>query len=148
MTTSPAGRKLIESFEGYRAEAYLPTPNDVPTIGYGHTHEVKMGDTCTQEQADEFLAEDLRAAELAIETLVTVPLDQNQFDALVSFQFNTGWLGHPGCSLVRALNAGNYALADADFSLYDEASGRVLTGLLRRRKAEAALFNTPVEVTT
>ena len=81
MTTSPAGIALIKSFEQCRLVAYRPTPNDVPTIGWGHTDGVKMGDTCTQEQADDWLPEDVRAAELAIETTVMCPLDQNQFDA-------------------------------------------------------------------
>jgi len=75
---------------------------------------------------------------------VKVPLNQNQFDAIVSFQFNTGWLSHPHCSLLEALNKGQYEIADDDFMLYDRSSGVVLVGLDNRRKAEAKLFKTPI----
>ena len=83
---------------------------------------------------------DLAVAENAVRRSVQFPLNQNQFDALVSFQFNTGWLAHPHCSLLNALNAGNYRLADEDFMLYDRSQGKVLAGLDRRRAAEMALF--------
>lgn len=163
MQTGDKGLALIKSFEGCILQSYDDADDHVVnlgdivrgtlTIGWGHTSAagppvVISGMVMTQAEADATLAADLKPVEVEVAKYIVVGLNQNQFDALVSFQFNTGWLGHPGCSLVRALNAGNYALADADFSLYDEASGRVLTGLLRRRKAEAALFNTPVEVTT
>lgn len=159
MKTSSAGRDLIESFEGLFLEAYddhndhIVRPGDhiigTLTIGYGHTSvagppRVYVGQSITKEDADAILASDLAAVEIEVSHLVKVPINQNQFDALVSFQFNTGWLSHPNCSLLNALNHGNYAMADADFMLYDRASGQVLTGLLKRRSAEKNLFNTPV----
>jgi lysozyme len=140
MTTSPNGRKLIESFEGLRTSAYLPTPHDVPTIGYGHTDGVKMGDTCTQEQADAFLEEDLRAAELAIECMVAVPLNQNQFDALVSFVFNVGAHAFETSTLLRLLNEGDYAGAANQFLVWRKQNGVTLPGLVARRTKERALF--------
>lgn len=146
MKTSDAGRKMIEDFEGCILHAY----NDgtgTPTIGYGHTSAagppfVTMGMKIDEGEADQFLASDLGRVESTVSDLIEVALSQTQFDALVSFQFNTGWLGHPGCSLRKALNGGNYKLAGSDFMLYDEASGRVLTGLLRRRQTERMLFLT------
>ena len=159
MKTSVNGRRLIDQFEGCILQAY-DDANDrivrmgqrvhgVLTIGYGHTSaagapRVYVGQTITKEEADAILTSDLMSVELEVNHLVKVPLNQNQFDALVSFQFNTGWLAHHNCSLLRALNARNYTLADHDFMLYDMASGRVESGLIRRRAAEMRLFNTPV----
>jgi lysozyme len=157
--TGPKGRALIEGFEGLILEAYDDANDHIVrpgqqvrgtlTIGYGHTSaagppRVYVGQIIAADQADAILAADLASVELEVEHLVKVPLNQNQFDALVSFQFNTGWLAHPNCSLLRALNAGNYNLGAADFMLYDMASGHVLSGLVRRRAAEKALFLTPV----
>ena len=142
METSAAGRALIESFEGLRLDAYLPTPNDVPTIGYGHTDGVKLGDVCTQADADEFLSEDLRAFELAVEMCVSVELTQNQYDALVSFVFNVGAGNFKSSTLLRLLNAGNVQGAADQFLVWDRQAGIVLPGLLKRRTAERALFLT------
>jgi len=89
MDYSPDGLKLTQSFEGCRLKAYLDSVG-VPTIGYGHTHGVTMGMTCTQEQADAWLQEDTQGAVQAVNNLVTVPLTQQQFDALVDFTFNLG----------------------------------------------------------
>ena len=159
MKTSNNGRKLIEQFEGCILQAYDDASDHIVkpgqyvhgtlTIGYGHTDaagppKVFIGQTITQEQADAILSTDLVSVELEVSKLVDVALNQNQFDALVSFQFNTGWLGHPNCSLLKALNSGNYNLADEDFMLYDRAQGKVLAGLTRRRKAEKDLFHTPI----
>lgn len=159
MRTSPAGRKFIEGFEGLFLKAYDDANDHIVqpgqhvigtlTIGYGHTSaagppRVYVGQVITQVTADIILGSDLTAVEIEVAHLVKVPLNQNQFDALVSFQFNTGWLAHPNCSLLRTLNAGNYQLADNDFMLYDMASGKVLTGLVRRRTAEKQMFSNPV----
>lgn len=116
------------------------------TIGYGHTNaagppRVHEGMIITKEQADQILAADLASVEIEVAHLIKVPLNQQQFDALVSFQFNVGWLGKSTCSLTRALNAKNYALADEDFMLYDRSGGQVLRGLVRRRHGEAVMFN-------
>lgn len=156
MKTSDIGRKLIEDFEGCILQAYDDASDHIVkagqyvhgtlTIGYGHTDaagppKVYIGQIITKEQADLILSTDLQSVELEVEHLVKVTLNQNQFDALVSFQFNTGWLGHQHCSLLNALNSGNYNLADEDFMLYDRAQGKVLAGLDRRRKAEKDLFH-------
>ena len=157
MKTSDAGRKtLIEDFEGLFLQAYddhndhVVKPGEhvigVLTIGYGHTDaagppKVYIGQTISHADADAILAADLASVEIEVSHLVRVPLNQNQFDALVSFQFNTGWLAHPHCSLLAALNAENYALAEKDFMLYDMASGKHLPGLTRRRAAERSWFH-------
>src|SRR5262249_493435 len=115
------------------------------TIGYGHTDKagpprVYAGMIITNQQADDILSADLASVEIEVDHLVKVPLNQNQFDALVSFQYNTGWLAHPHCSLLDALNRGDYRLADRDFILYNRANGKVLEGLVTRRQAEMKLF--------
>lgn len=156
---SPNGRKMCEEFEGCILQAYDDASDHIVktgqyvhgtlTIGYGHTDaagppKVYIGQTITKEQADQILSVDLLSVELEVKLLVKVKLNQNQLDALVDFQFNTGWLGHQHCSLLNALNAGNYQLADQDFMLYDRAQGKVLKGLSKRRQAEKDLFHTPV----
>jgi len=155
MMTSDKGRAFIESYEGLFLRAYDDYNDHIVkpgqevrgtlTIGYGHTSaagkpEVYVGQEITVDDADDILKSDLAAVEHEVSQYIKVPLTQQQFDALVSFQFNTGWLAHPHCSLTGALNEGNYNLAARDFALYDIASGRVLSGLVRRRKAEHDIF--------
>jgi len=156
-----ARKTVTEPFEGLILGAYddyddkILKPGQIIrgtlTIGYGHTNaaglpKVFIGQIITKEQADSILSSDLLAVEKEVKKYVTVALNQNQYDALVDFQFNCGWLGHPHCSLLNALNSGNYELADEDFMLYDRAQGKILIGLDRRRTAEKALFHTPVAV--
>jgi lysozyme len=142
MEYSPDGLKLTESFEGCRLAAYLDSVG-VPTIGYGHTHGVAMGMTCTQEQAEQWLQQDVQVAVQAVNNLVTVPLTQQQFDALVDFTFNLGSGALQHSTLLRLLNSGNYQGAAGEFEKWDKAGGKVLPGLLRRRQAERDMFNTP-----
>ena len=101
MKTSPIGRKLIQSFEGYRSEAYL-CPAGVWTIGYGHTRDVKQGDICTKEEADMFLQDDLKTAEDAVNAQ-NLKIGQLQFDALVSFVFNVGTANFNKSTLLKKL---------------------------------------------
>lgn len=140
MSTSPAGRAFIESFESFRPTAYLPTRNDVPTIGYGHTHDVRTGDTCTVAQADALLGEDLFVCEHVIDNSVTAPLNQNQYDALISFVFNVGAGAFSGSTLRKLLNEDDFEGAAEQFLVWDHQAGIVLPGLLRRRQAERELF--------
>jgi lysozyme len=153
-----AGLALIKSFEGLFLKAYDDFNDHIVqpgqhvrgtlTIGWGHTTaagppKVYVGQEITADEAEAILEADLVSVSLEVSHLVKVPLNQNQFDALDSFQYNTGWLGHPNCSLLHALNSGNYALAESDFMLYDRGNGQVLQGLVRRRKAELELFHKP-----
>ena len=89
MKTSQRGINLIKQYESFRAEAYR-CPAGVWTIGYGHTRDVKSGDKITEPEALKLLRQDVQTAEKAVSTLVKKPLDQNRFDALVSFVYNTG----------------------------------------------------------
>lgn len=142
MKTSSAGRKFIEQWEGL----FLHTYNDgvgVPTIGYGHTTAagppaVHYGMTITEHQADELLAADLHSVEVDVNRLVKVPLTQNQFDALVSFHFNTGGLGRS--SVLKAVNAKHWSEVPHDLNLWVKGGGHVMLGLVRRRAAEGKLF--------
>lgn len=139
MKTSQTGLELIKQFETLETNAYL-CPAGIPTIGYGHTHGVSMGDKCTTQQADAWLQEDCLVAELTIGANVKVPLSQNQFDALVSFIFNLGSGNFAGSTLLKKLNAGDYAGAAEEFGKWVSAGGRKLGGLVMRRAAEKALF--------
>lgn len=146
MQTSANGRRFIEQFEGL----FLHTYNDgtgVLTIGYGHTTpagppKVLPGMTITKPQADQILSADLASVEADVNRVVTVAINQNQFDALVSFHFNTGAL--PRSNVLRAVNNKQFDAVPTDLNMWCHAGGRVLLGLMRRRKAEGALFLTPV----
>lgn len=144
---SPVGLKLIRESEGLFLKAYR-CPAGVLTIGYGSTNrrgkhpELKPGLRITKEQAEAMLLEDLIDYENDIKRLVKVPLTQNQFDALVSWQFNTGALAKS--TLLKVLNKGNYAAVPAQLMLWTKATvdGKKveLKGLVTRRRAEAALW--------
>jgi lysozyme len=141
MTTSPAGRKLIESFEGCRLTAYQDQ-RGILTIGYGHTASVKLGDTCTPQQADEWLTGDLATAEGAVNRLVRVPLAQNQFDALVSLCFNIGQGNFAESTVLRLVNGGSVEGSAEAFLMWDKVGGQANVGLFNRRTAEKTLFLT------
>lgn len=142
LTYSQNGLKLTESFEGLRLEAYQDQVG-VWTIGYGHTNGVTSGMVCTQEQAQKWLLEDTQGASFAVNRMVTVQLNQNQFDALVDFTFNLGSGALGSSTLLRLLNAGNFSGAANEFVKWNHAGGVVVAGLTKRRLAEQELFNTP-----
>jgi len=142
--TSDAGLALVKASEGLETSAYPDPGNRVTgepwTIGYGHTRGVRRGDTCSEEQATEWLREDLHAAEGAVRHLVDVPLTQGQFDALASFVFNVGPSAFGNSTLLRLLNAGDAAGAAEQFKRWNRGADGVLPGLVTRRAAERALF--------
>jgi len=139
MKISQEGVNLIKHFEGCRLEAYK-CPAGVWTIGYGHTKGVKEGDAIEQEAAEAFLIEDLEAFEQAVARLVKVPITQQQFDALVSFTFNLGAGNLERSTLLEKLNGYQYIEVPEQMMRWVKAGGQVLDGLVRRRAAEAALF--------
>ena len=142
MKISSKGVSLIKSFEGCRLKAYK-CPAGVWTIGYGHTAGVKEGDCITQEQADEYLRNDLTKYEKAVLNYDAIyHFNQNQFDALVSFTYNCG-VGN----LKNLTQNGKRTLAQISLKilLYNKAGGVVLRGLQRRRAAEKELFDTLIE---
>jgi lysozyme len=142
MKTSTQGIALIKSAEGLRLNAYPdPGTGGVPwTIGYGTTSGVTKGMVIDASQAEQMLQLDLVRFEKAIARLVTVPLNQHQFDALVSFAYNVGEGNFSSSTLLRLLNAGDYSAAAAQFSRWINAGGKIMPGLVKRRAAERTLF--------
>lgn len=137
---SDNGIKLIKNFEGCRLQAYK-CPAGVWTIGYGHTgQEVKENMKITQEQAEKYLKTDLIVHCNNVLKSVTVPLTQNQFDALVSFEYNVGYYALRGSTLLKLLNQKNYKGASEQFKRWVYAGKKVLPGLVKRRNAEKELF--------
>lgn len=157
MQTNDAGLALIKQSEGFMSRWY-PDPAHgwaVPTIGYGHTDAAgapKFASdkdlALTEAEATAILQRDLAKYEADVRRLVKVPLNENQFSALVSFTYNLG-AGNLGSStLLRKLNAGDYAGAAAEFGRWNKAGGKALAGLTKRRAAERALFETPAAAPT
>ena len=151
MNLSQRGLDLIKSFEGYHRR--LPNgdciayrcPANVLTLGYGCTKGIKPGMIWTEQQAQDALAKELVGHEQAVLRLVSVDLNQNQFDALVSFAYNCGDGALAKSTLLKKLNRGDYAGAQAEFLKWNKAAGKVLRGLSIRRAKEAALFAERVE---
>ena len=144
MKTSQSGISLIKGFEGKRLNAYYDGVG-VWTIGFGTIKypngvRVKKGDTCTEAQAESYLKNDLVKFENAINRLVKVPLNQNQFDALSSFTYNLGETNLSSSTLLKKLNAKDYAGTADQFPRWNKAGGKVMNGLTRRREAERILF--------
>lgn len=143
LTTSQKGVDLIKHFEGLFLKAYL-CPAKVWTIGYGHTglkHQdgtVKRGRVISEQEAEKLLKHDLSKFENAVKKCVRVPLAQHEFDALVSFHFNTG--GLEKSSLLKCLNSERRHDATMEFYRWVRAGRKILPGLERRRRAEAMMF--------
>ena len=144
MQTSDKGIDLIKQFEGCKLSAYQDSVG-VWTIGYGWTQPVdgkpiRAGMTIKQETAERLLKTGLVSYESDVSRLVKVGLTQGQFDALVSFTYNLGARSLSTSTLLRKLNAGDYAGAADEFLRWNKAGGKILNGLIRRREAERALF--------
>ena len=139
LKTSQEGISLIKSFEGCEWTAYRCSAN-VPTIGYGHTAGVSDGDTCTQEEAETMLAEDLVEFEDYVKNYVESELQQNEFDALVAWTYNLGPANLKESTMLKELNSGNFEEVPRQMKRWNRAGGEVLDGLIRRREAESRLF--------
>lgn len=140
MNISQKGIDLIKNFEGCRLTAYR-CPANILTIGYGHTgSDVVIGQKITQEQAEKLLKSDLLVHCNNVSRLVKVPLTQNQFDALVSFEFNVGYSNFASSTMLKLLNQKKYREAAAQFDRWVYANRKVLAGLVKRRAAEKNLF--------
>lgn len=140
MKTSSNGIDLIKHYEGCETEAYL-CPANVWTIGYGHIKGVKEGDVITEQQAHDMLVEELNEYEEYVNTKVMVDLNQDQFDALVSWVYNLGSGNFTSSTLLKVLNSGDYAGVPEQILRWNKANGQVLEGLSRRRESEAELFS-------
>jgi lysozyme len=142
---SDEGLNPIKRFEGFSETVYI-CPAGYPTIGYGHVvfgHEVEsFAEGILEEQATDLLRQDVAIAEYAVVRHINVPLSDGQFDALVSFTFNLGSGALQRSTLRRKLNRQEYTSAAREFSRWVWAGGKKLKGLVRRRQAEAELFNT------
>ena len=139
MKTSQEGIDLIKHFEGCELESYRCSAN-VLTIGYGTTKNVVEGMKITQNQAEEMLMKDLEEFEEYVEDTVDVTLDQHQFDALVAWTYNLGPTNLKTSTLRKVLNKGAYDDVPEQIKRWNKAGGQVLKGLVRRRDAEALLF--------
>jgi lysozyme len=142
MKISEQGLALIRRFEGFSAQAYR-CPAGVMTIGYGHTisageHFPAAG--LSVDEAEILLKKDVEATEQAICRLVDAALNQQQFDALVSFVFNIGIGAFRRSTLLRWLNKGEKLAAAAQFERWVFAGNKKLPGLVTRRNAERELF--------
>tara|TARA_R110000868_G_scaffold89976_1_gene250084 strand:+ start:2780 stop:3223 length:444 start_codon:yes stop_codon:yes gene_type:complete len=139
MKISQEGLSLIKKFEGCKLNSYKCAAG-VPTIGYGSTHGIEMGMSISQSRAEELLLEDISKFEDIVNESVKVVLNQNQFDAMVSWTFNLGGGNLKSSTLLKVLNGGDYEDVPNQIKRWNKANGKVLEGLIRRREAEALLF--------
>lgn len=155
MNMSPHGRQLLEQWEGLRLNVYNDSAG-LPTIGVGHLltqserssgkitiagEIVKYADGLTTQQADALLAQDLIPAENTVNGNVKVPLNQNQFDTLVSFTFNVGGGAFTGSTLLKLLNQGQYDQVPSQLMRWNKSGGKEVAGLTNRRANEVKLWN-------
>lgn len=142
--TLSASQELIDSIkahEGLRLKAYIPVKNDAWTIGYGHTgRDVYQGLQITKDDAERLLRNDLERFEYAVRQ-IKVPLNQHQFDALVSFTYNIGVGAFNRSTLLTEINKGNYDAVPHQLSRWVYSSGVKYRGLIKRRQYEANIFN-------
>lgn len=150
MNFNAEGMRILKACEGCKLTAYQDK-GGVWTIGWGRTEGVSPGMTCTEAQAEEWLLAEIQSISGALSKLITVPVNENQFSALVDFAYNEGTGRLSGSSILRLLNAGQYATAADHFALYDKETVNgekvIEAGLVRRRALERALFLSPVSET-
>jgi lysozyme len=139
LSLSAAGLVGIVGYEGYTDHAVIPIPGDVPTIGFGTTEGVKLGDKIAPPAALERALRDATKFEGALRTCVTVPLHQYEYDAFVSLAYNVGPAAFCNSTLVQKLNLGDYSGACAQIDRWVRAGGKVVRGLVNRRAKERAL---------
>lgn len=139
LSLSAAALVGIAVHEGYRGDAYTPVKGDVPTIGFGTTGGVRMGDKTDPVRALIRLNQDADAYQRRLRQCIRVPLHQHEWDAYVSWAYNVGTGAACGSTLMRKLNAGDYEGACNELLRWTYASGRQLPGLVKRRQQERAL---------
>lgn len=135
VSVSAVAVAAICGFEGYREYAYKDVAG-VPTIGYGTTKGVKMGDKTTRQEAKAFLVRDASGMAKQIQSLIKVPLYQHEWDAYLSFTYNVGIGNFRSSTLLKKLNQGDYAGACSQLKRWVYAGGRKVKGLVNRREAE------------
>lgn len=134
-----AGLDLLKSFEGFRGEAYLD-PVGIPTIGYGFTKGVLMGDKMTTIEADARLQQEVAEFENGVKAMCTRLPTENQLAAMTCLAYNIGLHAFGGSTVLRRHDAGELYAAAGAFILWNRAGGREMPGLTRRREAERALY--------
>lgn len=139
LTLSAAAFGVLVGFEGYSEQATIPVPGDVPTLGFGTTAGVKIGDAIDPVRAVQRALTDVGHFEGAVKNCVTVPLHQHEYDAFIQLSYNIGVTAFCKSTLVRKLNALDYVGACNEILRWDRFHGRPLSGLTRRRQAEHAL---------
>ena len=140
MQISQKGLDILKEFEGLRLEAYRCSAG-VPTIGYGWTSGVKMGDVWTREKAEHMLIEGVKPYEKAVqEAIGDAKTSQNQYDAMVSLCYNIGPGNFKKSSVAKLHKEGKYAQAAAAFMMWVKAGGKIIGGLIKRRNKEKALY--------
>lgn len=136
LALSASGLIGILGYEGYSETAYIPVPGDVPTIGFGSTKGVKLGDRITPEKAVERAYRDIMDTETAIHKCVDVPLSQGEYDAYTSLAYNIGTSAFCNSTLVKKLNARDYEGACAELRRWVYVKGKKSQGLVNRREKE------------
>jgi len=139
MQISEEGLALIKKFEGCELKAYR-CPANVLTIGYGHIKGVKEGDQITKEEANYMLQKEMIEYEGYVNDMVDVELNQSQYDSLCAWVYNLGPTNLQSSTLLKVLNEGKYNEIPQQIKRWNKAGGEVLDGLIRRREAEALLF--------
>ena len=139
MQISEEGLALIKKFEGCELKAYR-CPANVLTIGYGHIKGVKEGDQITKEEANYMLQEEMIEYEGYVNDMVDVELNQSQYYSLCAWVYNLGPTNFQSSTLLKVLNKGKYNEVPQQIKRWNKAGGEVLNGLIRRRLAEALLF--------
>lgn len=122
--------------EGYKDTAYIPVAGDVPTIGFGTTGGVKIGDKTTPTKALQVAMKNVQTFEGALKECVKVPLSQNEYDAYVSLSYNIGSNAFCKSTLVKKLNQQQYIEACVEILKWDKFQGKPLAGLTKRRQEE------------
>jgi lysozyme len=138
LSLSAAAFGGLVAYEGYSDSAIIPIPGDVPTLGFGTTEGVKMGDRITPPKAVARALQDVAKYEGAVKQCVKVPLHQYEYDSFISLSYNIGTGAFCGSTLVRLLNARDYSGACKQILRWDRAQGRQVRGLTVRRQAEYA----------
>lgn len=136
LTLSASALVGIALHEDYSSRAIIPVPGDKPTIGFGTTDGVKLGDSITPPKALQRALQDIQQYEGAIKRCVTVPLHQREYDAYTSLTYNIGQTAFCNSTLVRKLNAQDYEGACKEILRWDRFQGKPLAGLTKRRQAE------------
>lgn len=147
MMVNAEGITLIKQWEGLKLAAYRDI-GGIWTIGYGHTATAREGMTITKAEAEKLLADDLRDFEEGVSKAVEVPLSENQFAALVAWTYNVGIGAMRKSTLIRRLNAGDYAAVPAELAKWNKVRGKPVRGLANRRAAEAGLWARGSHVTS